>query len=418
MQFKLTNRGFLIIERNELDLLQYALDAGIINLDDVRNNMKEKERQRILNKHKYRIFQDVDGRWKTTLPDERKKTGRRLVAKKDRFKLEDEIIAFYTAEEDDKYTSLANPTLSNLYPEWIVYRNALTKSSSTIKRYKSIWNTWYKDKEISSIHLTTLDYLYLNKWANSIVRDNELDRKAYYLIVSVIKQILNYAVEKQYMIESPFERVKVDKRMFLHKKKPNSSEQVFLVNEQKIIAETVRSKFDARPWCMTPLFILLNFQLGLRIGELVALKLEDLNEDYISICRMETTTYRVSENGEVIADGYKVVPYVKSESGYRNVYINSIAKGILNEIRKASLKNGYYDEGYLFIASRTKKRGTSRTLTKYLESLCNFAGIACKSNHKIRKTYISSLFDSGVNINTIREQAGHEDDNMTRIIKV
>lgn len=33
-----------------------------------------------------------------------------------------------------------------------------------------------------------------------------------------------------------------------------------------------------------------------------------------------------------------------------------------------------------------------------------------KSNHKIRKTYISSLFDSGVNINTIRVQAEHEDE--------
>lgn len=70
---------------------------------------------------------------------------------------------------------------------------------------------------------------------------------------------------------------------------------------------------------------------------------------------METTTYKVGENGDVISDGYKVVPYVKSEAGYRDVYVNSIAKGLLNEIRKVSLKNRYYDEGYLFIASRTKK---------------------------------------------------------------
>ena len=36
--------------------------------------------------------------------------------------------------------------------------------------------------------------------------------------------------------------------------------------------------------------------------------------------------------------------------------------------------------------------------------------IKVKSNHKIRKTYISSLFDLGINVNTIREQAGHEDE--------
>ena len=33
-----------------------------------------------------------------------------------------------------------------------------------------------------------------------------------------------------------------------------------------------------------------------------------------------------------------------------------------------------------------------------------------KSNHKIRKTKISAMFDHGININTIREQAGHEDE--------
>lgn len=36
--------------------------------------------------------------------------------------------------------------------------------------------------------------------------------------------------------------------------------------------------------------------------------------------------------------------------------------------------------------------------------------IGRKSSHKIRKTYISSLFDSGLNINKIREMAGHEDE--------
>ena len=33
--------------------------------------------------------------------------------------------------------------------------------------------------------------------------------------------------------------------------------------------------------------------------------------------------------------------------------------------------------------------------------------------HKIRKTYISTLIDSGLNINFIREVAGHEDERTT-----
>lgn len=158
------------------------------------------------------------------------------------------------------------------------------------------------------------------------------------------------------------------------------------------------------------LVVLPNFQLGLRIGELVALKWEDIKGNYVTISRMEITAYKVANDGEVIPDGYKVVSYVKSEAGYRRVYINNIAKSLLAEIRKTNLMYGYSDNGFIFIASRIKKRGTSRTFTKYLESLCSSAGVINKSNHKIRKTYISSLFDNGVNINTIREQAGHEDE--------
>lgn len=35
------------------------------------------------------------------------------------------------------------------------------------------------------------------------------------------------------------------------------------------------------------------------------------------------------------------------------------------------------------------------------------------SVHKIRKTYISALLDSGININEIRKQVGHEDERTT-----
>lgn len=52
----------------------------------------------------------------------------------------------------------------------------------------------------------------------------------------------------------------------------------------------------------------------------------------------------------------------------------------------------------------------TRCLKQYLHNLCIDTGIMAKSNHKIRKTYISSLFDLGININTIKEQAGHEDE--------
>ncbi len=48
-----------------------------------------------------------------------------------------------------------------------------------------------------------------------------------------------------------------------------------------------------------------------------------------------------------------------------------------------------------------------------MEDLCKSCGIVIKRNHKIRKTCISSWLDAGVNINTAREMAGHEDEKTT-----
>ena len=40
-------------------------------------------------------------------------------------------------------------------------------------------------------------------------------------------------------------------------------------------------------------------------------------------------------------------------------------------------------------------------------------GITMKSSHKARKTVISALIDGNVNINSVREMAGHRDERTT-----
>lgn len=53
------------------------------------------------------------------------------------------------------------------------------------------------------------------------------------------------------------------------------------------------------------------------------------------------------------------------------------------------------------------------SLDRKLRTLCRRIGIEEKSLHKIRKIYISTLIDQGVNLNTIREMVGHEDERVT-----
>ena len=56
------------------------------------------------------------------------------------------------------------------------------------------------------------------------------------------------------------------------------------------------------------LAICLNFYLGLRVGELVALKVSDFSDLFVHIEREEIKTYR-EKNGKFIREGYAIAPY-------------------------------------------------------------------------------------------------------------
>ncbi len=75
------------------------------------------------------------------------------------------------------------------------------------------------------------------------------------------------------------------------------------------------------------------------------------------------------------------------------------------------MKNGISSE-FIFI-DKKGQRSNKYAIDKLIRKYCRHIGIVPKSLHKIRKTYISTLIDAGVNINTIRSLAGHENEATT-----
>lgn len=394
--------------------MKKALSQGIIDLEDVRKNMQERERKRLLNKHKYKIFQDKDGRWKTTFPDETKKNKRRLVAKSSYQDLENEIVKFYADKEDEIYMheNLNEfTTLRDIYPVWLDIKMYRTKSSSYIKRINNDWEKFYEDDSIVDIPVNQLKYFMLDKWAHEKITKYSLTKKSYYNMSMIMRQCLEYASEEEIGIidVNPFTKVKIDPKMFLKKKKPSSDTQVFVGDEKNVLCQAALNKFYLRPKYTTPLAIVLNFNLGLRVGELMVIKWADIDGNYLHIQRMETAQYIIDTNGNITRQGVKVSEYTKSEAGDRKIYLNQEAHKILRLIKKTNMSNNYYDDDFIFVGIRSK-RITTGSFNKYLYSLCKYAGLDPKSSHKIRKTFVSSLFDKGLNVNKIREIAGHEDE--------
>ena len=70
------------------------------------------ERKKFIEKHTYSIWQGKDGKFYTYLPDEDNKRGKRLVKRTSEKAIEDEIVKFYKAKEDE-------PTVIQVYSNWI-----------------------------------------------------------------------------------------------------------------------------------------------------------------------------------------------------------------------------------------------------------------------------------------------------------
>lgn len=391
-------------KKNIQTILSILSSDDIMSSDDVLDIINMKEKDKILSQHPYDIWQATDGRFKTYLPDETKKNNRRLVARSNLDNLKQLIVDDYKTRHKKKERT-ERLTLRKLYPEWFAYKELHTTSTTYMHVIDNTWKRFYSEDAIIDKPLEEFNKIMLETWALRKVKDTNMTKKQYFNNTVIIRQALAYALEKGYIQSNPFEQVKVNAKLFRKVLKKQDATQVYLYEEQKQIVAEALKDFKERGHNAS-LAVALYFQLGLRVGELVALKKSDINGNYLTIERMEVRQEEKQPDGKWKRTGYLVVDHTKTEAGQRNVYLTGEAKKYLQMILDCNKTNGYSDEDYLLL----DKNGRIHELAinSHIRRYCNALGMPIKSSHKIRKTYISSLIDSGLNINKVRAFAGHE----------
>ncbi len=87
------------------------------------------------------------------------------------------------------------------------------------------------------------------------------------------------------------------------------------------------------------------------------------------------------------------------------------AEKIISKSLEVQKQIGLVKCKYVFSSNGTFLR--EQVINERLKRYCKLLEIPYRSSHKARKTYISTLIDGGVNINTIREIVGHKDERTT-----
>ena len=353
--------------------------------------------------HNYKIWCSDDGRWKTHVDNPNGSRG--LIVRKDKKDLIAALSAHYKG-----YAEAKQPTMAMLFPEWLQYKSNHTRSTKTLQHHKSDWNSYYEGTDITKIPIPKLTKLMLDEWIHAMIKEKNLTTKQYTNISSIVRQLLDYAVDKGIIANNPFAQVRIQHRLLISPLKKEAKTQVYTSEElNSLIAEAYKD-FESTG-DTSSLAIIICAKTGIRVGECMALKASDISDGYLHIRREEIIDTPLLPDGTFGPRDYVVAEHCKTEAGLRDLPIITEVGNVLNMVMDANLIRKT-DTDYLFI----KQDGTkmhARSVDRKIRTLCKHIGIAPRSAHKLRKTYISILIDARVNIDTVRRLAGHKDEAVT-----
>ncbi len=394
------------MEFEQEKMMEQALANDLIDVDSVQRELELTKRAKILQQHKYAITESQDGKCRTYLPDPLRPNNRRQIKRNTRAELEDAIVAFYKEQEAKKKL-----TLEKLYPEWLDYYSLHVEAVGTVKRVSTDWKKYYKDDPIIKKPISQLTKVELDTWVHRMVKDHDMTKTMYYNMSLPLRKMLAYAEDCGYIEDNPFAKVHVDAKLFRKKKKPASETQVYTLEEEIAIIDAARADFEEHPTVTTPLAVILMFYLGVRVGEIVAFKESDIEGNEICVNRMERMNIQKVGKTGFKQDGRILADHAKTAAGSRRIYLVQDARKVIETVLETNRKNGCGEDAFLFMEDG--KRIDDNLIRGRLKKYCRQAGIPYRSPHKIRKTFISKLIDSGMNINAIREMVGHEDERTT-----
>ena len=401
------------VSMSDAELLKFAIENGMIDTALVRERIEMHKRKEILDKHPYTIWQGKDEKWRTYIPDENK--GRKLVKRNTQQAIEEYVIKYWesNSEEETQKRVAKEISLKKIFPDWLNYKQLHTDSTSYTKKITADWKKFYASQpDFINMPLQKMTNLFLDEWAHGMIKKFDLTKKAYYNMTMILRQCLDYAVERGYIEENVFSGVKINTKMFRRVKKKSGESQVYTMDEEERLIKDMIRRFQDNPKNTAPLAVMLVFEIGVRIGELCALRFSDIEGNYIHIQRQEVREFEKVDDFTMKFKCYKVVEYTKSEDGFRDIYLTETARKIIELARHMNMVNGEYsEEGYIFV--RKHKNINHYSIQAMILRGCNRVNMDVKTSHKIRKTYISTLIDSGLNIDAVRRFAGHSDERTT-----
>ena len=275
------------------------------------------------------------------------------------------------------------------------------------------WRKFYlSDNDFINKPIKDMTKRYLKDWAYSKIIDYQLTSKAFGSMALILREIFDLASDEEFNIidRNIFREISFKKAPYTIHRKKKSQEEVYTDKEKSTLIGEAWKQYRLEN-DITYLGVILCFSTGIRVGELCALQFVDVEPNFIIVQN------ELIEDGYVTSDykfhrtGYKLVNYLKCGKLERKIPLSDVCKNAIKELQFYYTQNDISMDSFMFLVNDKFVR--PRIFEKRLRTLCDNTNIKYRSVHKIRKTVCSTLIDSGININTVREIMGHSDEETT-----
>lgn len=390
-RFKTEVRGTNIKNLSTEDMLKLALDMDIIDMASVEEKIEMKQRSRILKQHPYSIWEGKNGYWYTYFqPDEECK--RKLVKKKTQKDLEDMLVKLYCGT-DEKH----NITFGEMYYKWREMQDKLV-SDNTISKYDTDYQRYFANQEFTNLEIERITEETVKVFICKTVKEQTLCKKACKTLFGYVKNVIKSALINKVLYENPIEYLEAKQfYKYCTEKKKSPEQRVVSDFDMKRLYERFQKDYDRKPDYIPTYAVELATLTGMRVGELSALKWEDIHETYIFISK--------SEKYNRIEKKYYIDQTKNKED--RKFPVSEEIRNLLDRVKKAEIRSGYVCE---WVFANQNGRIHAPVISSCLKNKCHQIGMEEKGIHAFRRTVNSKMRCSGVPATVAASLLGHTEE--------
>jgi len=269
-------------------------------------------------------------------------------------------------------------TLENILSEFLEIHSVGIKTN-TVRMYQSCEN--YINVYMGNLDILDINFLQIQKFLNHLYQDKKLSKSTISKYLILLRIVFNYAIQLNLITINPCTTARVPKNANVNVRIPlNSNEIKIIINEHK------SEYFNLYAYIM--LFT------GLRKSEMLGLQMSDVDFD----------TNTITINRTVIHERNKPVIYNTLKNGTQSKVIPLISK--VKTVLKPMNNSGFLfgnENGLAFSEIQLRRRWDTYRRNVKLNI----------TQHQIRHTYCTMLYNAGVDVKTAQYLMGHKDIKMT-----